>query len=271
MIAKIFTYRIGMVLGILMSLVAEVCAQDTLALPVPKARIHREGGLSAYPKTDSVYTAGADEYLFADSLLAVDLVDSLSLGDDSIHIISLLKDSVDLSVNYSLKEKWIPDPKKAMWLAIVFPGGGQIYNKKYWKLPIIYGGFVGCIYALNWNNTMYRDYSQAYIDIMDDDPNTKSYENFIPPSYDVNQNLTRIQDLFRRKKNYYRRYRDLSLFCMIGVYVLSVIDAYVDAELSSFDISHDLSMKVKPTIINEKGKRNNLMSNSYGLQCSLRF
>ena len=97
------------------------------------------------------------------------------------------------------------------------------------------------------------------------------YENFIPPSYDVNQNLTRIQDLFRRKKNYYRRYRDLSLFCMIGVYVLSVIDAYVDAELSSFDISHDLSMKVKPTIINEKGKRNNLMSNSYGLQCSLRF
>lgn len=254
-----------------MSLVAEVCAQDTLALPVPKARIHREGGLSAYSKIDSVYTAGADEHLLADSLLAVDIVDSLSLGDDSVHIISLLKDSVDLSVNYFLKEKWIPNPKKAMWLAIVFPGGGQIYNKKYWKLPIIYGGFVGCIYALNWNNTMYRDYSQAYIDIMDDDPNTKSYENFIPPSYDVTQNLTRIQDLFRRKKNYYRRYRDLSLFCMIGVYVLSVIDAYVDAELSSFDISHDLSMKVKPTIINEKGKRNNLMSNSYGLQCSLCF
>lgn len=273
MTVKIFTYRIGLLLGLLMSLVAEVCAQDTLALPVPKARIHREGGLSAYPKNDSVYAAGADEDLLTDSLLVGNIVDSLSLSNDSVHIISLLQDSMDLSVEYSFKEKWIPNPKKAMWLAIVFPGGGQIYNKKYWKLPIIYGGFIGCIYALNWNNTMYRDYSQAYIDIMDDNPNTKSYENFIPPSYDVNQNLTRIQDLFRRKKNYYRRYRDLSIFCMIGVYVLSVIDAYVDAELSSFDISHDLSMKVKPAIINDNDgrKRNNLMSNSYGLQCSLRF
>ncbi len=272
MIEKIFTYKIGVVLGLLMCLVAEVCAQDTLALPVPKARIHREGGQSAYPKIDSVYIVSADEETLSDSLLSMDFEDSLLVGD-SVHVLSLMSDSVDLSVNYSLKERWVPDPKKAMWLAIVFPGGGQIYNKKYWKLPIIYGGFIGCIYALNWNNTMYRDYSQAYIDIMDDDPNTKSYENFIPPSYDVNQNLTRIQDLFRRKKNYYRRYRDLSIFCMIGVYALSIIDAYVDAELSSFDISHDLSMKVKPAIINgnEGGKRNNLMSNSYGLQCSLRF
>ncbi|MCM1420152.1 MAG: DUF5683 domain-containing protein [Bacteroides sp.] len=260
-----------MVLGLLIGLVAEVCAQDTLALPVPKARAHREGGQSAYPKNDSTYMVGIEDEL-SDSLLAVNIADSI-LSKDSVHVISLLKDSVDISAIYSLKERWVPNPKKAMWLAIVFPGGGQIYNKKYWKLPIIYGGFIGCIYALNWNNTMYRDYSQAYIDIMDDDPNTKSYENFIPPSYNVDQNLTRIQDLFRRKKNYYRRYRDLSIFCMIGVYALSIIDAYVDAELSSFDISHDLSMKVKPTIINnaEGGKKNNLMSNSYGLQCSLRF
>ena len=169
---------------------------------------------------------------------------------------------------------WIPDPKKAMWLAIVFPGGGQIYNRKYWKLPIVYGGLLGCVYALNWNNTMYQDYSQAYVDIMDDDPNTKSYENFIPPSYNINQNMTRMQDLFKRKKNYYRRYRDLSIFCMIGVYALSIIDAYVDAELSSFDISKDLSMKVKPAIINDKNsmvRGNVLKSNSYGLQCSFNF
>ena len=50
---------------------------------------------------------------------------------------------------------WKPDPKRAMWLAIVIPGAGQIYNHKYWKLPIIYGGFVGCAYAMRWNNQMY--------------------------------------------------------------------------------------------------------------------
>ena len=73
---------------------------------------------------------------------------------------------------------WKPDPKRAMWLAIVLPGAGQIYNHKYWKLPIIYGGFVGCAYAMRWNNQMYSDYSRAYIDISDNDPETKSYEKF---------------------------------------------------------------------------------------------
>ena len=74
---------------------------------------------------------------------------------------------------------WKPNPQRALWLALVLPGAGQIYNRKYWKLPIIYGGFVGCIYALTWNNMMYKDYSQAYIDIMDDDPNTASYNRFL--------------------------------------------------------------------------------------------
>jgi hypothetical protein len=172
------------------------------------------------------------------------------------------------------KQIFVPDPKKALWLAIAIPGGGQIYNRKYWKLPLIYGGFVGCVYALNWNNTMYHDYSRAYIDITDDDPNTKSYENFIPQNYNINQNLTRVQDLFRRKKNYYRRYRDLSMFAMIGVYVLSIIDAYVDAELSSFEISKNLSMKVRPSVIRDKHSvawSNTIKNQSYGVECSINF
>ena len=65
---------------------------------------------------------------------------------------------------------WKPNPQRALWLAMVLPGAGQIYNRKFWKLPIIYGGFMGCIYALTWNNMMYKDYSQAYLDLMDDDP-----------------------------------------------------------------------------------------------------
>ena len=202
--------------------------------------------------------------------------DSLVYTADSASIASLKADSAYVTGEVIKTERWIPDPKRAMWYAVVFPGGGQIYNRKYWKLPIVYGAFVGCAYALSWNNTMYRDYSQAYIDIMDDDPNTNSYENFLPPSYDIDANMERLKTLFQNKKNYYRRYRDLSIFCIIGVYLLSIVDAYVDAELSSFDISRDLSMKVQPAIIKDKHNRfdNNirsLSSNSYGIQCSLNF
>ena len=166
------------------------------------------------------------------------------------------------------KERFIPNANKAVWLALVFPGGGQIYNRKYWKLPIVYGGFVGCTYALNWNTKMYNDYSQAYLDIMDDDPNTNSYEDFLPLNSNIAGQETRYKELFKKRKDLFRRQRDLSIFCFIGVYLLSVIDAYVDAELSDFDISKDLGLKIEPAIINDKKTRN---YNSLGLQCSLMF
>ena len=167
---------------------------------------------------------------------------------------------------------WAPDPKRSMWLAIVLPGAGQIYNRKYWKLPIVYGGFLGCVYAWRWNNQMYRDYSQAYMDIMDDDPNTQSYNQFLHLGAQItDSNKERYQNLFKRRKDYYRKYRDLSIFCLIGVYALSVIDAYVDASLSQFDISKDLSMRIEPSVINNHSSANPLKSSSLGLQCSLNF
>ena len=130
-----------------------------------------------------------------------------------------------------------PDPIRAMWLALVLPGAGQFYNRKYWKLPIVYGGFLGCIYALSWNGQMLSDYSQAYLDIMDSDPNTKSYEKMLPPNYSIVGKEERFKSIFKNKKDTFRRFRDLSIFAFGGVYLLSVIDAYVDAELSTFDIS----------------------------------
>lgn len=166
------------------------------------------------------------------------------------------------------KKRFIPDSNRSLWLAMVLPGAGQIYNRKYWKLPIVYGGFVGCAYALNWNNKMYKDYSQAYLDIMDDDPNTKSFQDFLPPSYDISGEEDRFKEIFRKRKDAYRRQRDLSIFCFIGVYVLSIIDAYVDAELSDFDITKDLSLKVEPALFNDVKSKN---INSVGLQCSFKF
>ena len=165
-----------------------------------------------------------------------------------------------------------PDPGKATWMGIVFPGGGQIYNHKYWKLPIVYGGFLGCAYALNWNNQMYSDYSQGYLDLMDDDPSTASYEDFLPPRYNVEANRSYLERVFKNRKDNYRRQRDLSIFCFIGVYLISVIDAYVDAELSNFDISEDLSVQVRPGIIDSKHRYTpNNSVQSYGLQCSFCF
>lgn len=169
------------------------------------------------------------------------------------------------------KPHFVPDPKRALWLSLVLPGAGQIYNRKYWKLPIIYGGFLGCAYALMWNQQMYRDYSQAYLDIMDDDPTTNSYVEMLPPNYDISGREQQFQNLFKRKKDFYRRYRDLSAFCFIGVYLLSVIDAYVDAQLSVFDISPDLSMSVEPAVIGTPATLGQRRSAAYGVGCSFRF
>lgn len=165
-------------------------------------------------------------------------------------------------------KRFIPNSNRSVWLALVFPGGGQIYNRKYWKLPIVYGGFVGCTYALSWNNKMYKDYSQAYLDIMDDDPNTKSYEDFLPLNSSIAGQEERFKEIFRKRKDAYRRQRDLSIFAFIGVYLLSVIDAYVDAELSDFDITKDIGLRVEPAVINDTRSKN---FGSVGLQCSLKF
>lgn len=166
------------------------------------------------------------------------------------------------------KPKFVPKPQRALWLALLLPGAGQIYNRKYWKLPIVYGGFLGCVYAFTWNQQMYLDYSQAYLDIMDDDPNTCSYKEMLPPNFNYSAYESRLPTLFKKKKDYYRRYRDLSSFCFVGVYLLSVIDAYVDAQLSEFSISDDLSMRISPAVIDDGSYT---QSHSYGVGCSLKF
>lgn len=161
-----------------------------------------------------------------------------------------------------------PDPETATWLALAIPGGGQIYNRKFWKLPIVYGGFVGCLYAYNWNGQMYKDYRQAYLDIMDSDPNTNSYKDFFRPGYDYEANKEYLKELFKKRKDRYRRWRDLSIFSFIGVYALSVVDAYVDAQLSNFDISEDIHLSIEPQIIDS---RQMYGKDYYGFNCNISF
>ena len=201
----------------------------------------------------------------ADSIVAI------STMQDTLKLTTMAADSIKLPKKRDWST-WRPNAKRAMWLAIVLPGAGQIYNRKYWKLPIVYGGFVGCAYAMRWNNQMYRDYSQAYMDLMDDDPNTQSYNQFLHLGAKIDEsNIQRYQTLFKNRKDRFRRWRDLSFFCIVGVYALSIIDAYVDASLSEFDISKDLSLRVEPTIINNERERNPIKANNLGMSFSLNF
>lgn len=210
------------------------------------------------------------------------VMDSIAAGDVRIILedtLAAITDSASVLIKKEHKRRekrdwntWRPDPKRALWLALVIPGGGQIYNRKFWKLPIIYGGFMGCIYALTWNNMMYKDYSQAYLDIMDDDPGTASYNKFLHLGRQITpENEEQYQKIFKSRKDKYRRWRDLSFFVLLGVYAISVIDAYVDAELSVFDISKDLSLRVEPTVIRNHSGGNALDSQSLGLSCTLNF
>ncbi len=201
--------------------------------------------------------------------IGTSLLDSIGRQDISVLVDTVAKKQ-KIAKDWST---WRPNPKRALWLALVIPGGGQIYNRKYWKLPIIYGGFMGCIYAMAWNNSQYKDYSKAYLDLTDSDPGTQSYNQFLHLGTKITtpQDVKRYEDIFKKRKDKFRRWRDLSFFVMIGVYALSVIDAYVDAELSVFDISRDLSLKVEPTIINNHASSNPLDNSSVGLQCSLNF
>ena len=183
------------------------------------------------------------------SVRAVENVSAI-LPADSVTL-SMHLDSTAVSDTMNL---WAPNPSRATWLAVIVPGLGQIYNRSYWKLPIVYGAFMGCAYAITWNARMYNDYKEAYRDILLDselssDP-TRSYNAILPPGYTIESMGGRSQytSTLNSRQSRYRRYRDLSIAATVAVYILSIIDAYVDAQLFDFDISPDLSINVQPQL-----------------------
>lgn len=152
---------------------------------------------------------------------------------------------------------WKPVPMRSVWLGAIVPGLGQIYNRSYWKLPIVYGGFMGCAYAITWTTNEYNGYKNAYRDIYYDirdgevsnDPN-KSYIAILPEGYTIDKmgGVSAYRDRLKDWQNKSRRYRDLSIAATAIVYALTLIDAYVDAQLFDFDISTDLSLNIYPEL-----------------------
>lgn len=131
--------------------------------------------------------------------------------------------------------------KKATTLAMVFPGAGQAYNKSYWKIPIIYGGFATFGYVIDYNNRGYQRYKKAYNAITDNDPNTVD-------EFNGRFSSTLIQNA----RNSFRRARDLSIIYTCAFYILTIVDAHVDAYFQNYDVSEDLSVRVEPSVFNHE-------------------
>ncbi len=128
-------------------------------------------------------------------------------------------------------------PTKASILSAVIPGTGQIYNRKYWKAPIVWGGLGLSIYFIQENSREYHRYKDDYIAMTDNDPNTVDEFNGRYSSDEI----LRVTDT-------YRKWRDLSYICLGAVYILNIVDASVDAHFVRFDVSPDLSMGIGPSI-----------------------
>jgi len=159
---------------------------------------------------------------------------------------------------------WKPDPVKAVWMGTLFPGLGQIYNRSYWKLPIVYGGLMGCSYAIMYTNNQYLSYKEAYRSIYYDIQHSsvsnspeKPYIAILPDGYTIDRmgGVSAYQKRLYEWQNTTRRYRDLSIAATVIVYALTLVDAYVDAQLFDFDISPDLSLNVQPDLYYDQMQR----------------
>lgn len=216
-------------------------------------------------------------WLLAVNAVAVPVVSQPSVGSDTVAMpLPVDNDTAWMvgtepsaaSVDTAALPVFEPDPMRAVWMGAIIPGYGQIYNRKYWKLPIVYGGFLGCAYAIAWNGSRYVSYKNAYRDIIDNDPNTNSFLEIIPDGYTIESlgGMSQYTKTLQTKQNTFRRYRDLSIIITVGLYALTLIDAYVDAQLYNFDISPDLTMHLSPGIL-EYGNQDRLKA--AGLQLTI--
>ena len=191
-------------------------------------------------------------------LLIINVSTALAQSDKSLIVYS--NDSIPLTQKEIDRLFWKPDPMRAVWLGAIVPGLGQIYNRSYWKIPIVYGGFMGCIYAITWTSNRYEGYKNAYRDIYFDirngtitnDP-SKSYIAILPEGYTLDRmgGASTYQSRLKEWQNSAHRNRDLAIAITALVYALTLVDAYVDAQLFDFDISTDLSLNVHPQLYSD--------------------
>ena len=148
----------------------------------------------------------------------------------------------DAAINYSTND--VSSVKKATTLACICPGAGQIYNKSYWKVPFVVGGFATLAYCIDWNNRGFQRFKKAYNLVGDYEKHPEKYPNGPTDEFRGRYSGTFLKNL----RNNYRRNRDLCIILTGGMYLLQIIDAHVDAHLRDYDISDDLSINIDPLV-----------------------
>ena len=154
-----------------------------------------------------------------------------------------LTDSVNVQTTEPVK---IHLPGKATIYSAVLPGLGQIYNRKWWKVPFIYGGFAALGYYINYNNQQYKINKQAYLDMADKDPLTNSYQKFYDDIVNELDPPSNWEKIFKTRISTYSRRRDLYIIGAVGFYLINILDANVNAHFIDFDISEDLTFHFEP-------------------------
>lgn len=147
----------------------------------------------------------------------------------------------DAALNYATNN--VSNVKKATTLSLICPGAGQIYNKSYWRAPIVVGGLASMVYVIDWNNRGFQRFKTAYSLRTDFEHNPDKYpEGVSPDEFKGRYSASYLKNL----RDSYRRNRDLSLLLTAGVYIFQAVDAHVDAHLKDFDISDELSVELHP-------------------------
>ncbi len=186
-----------------------------------------------------------DSTMFLNTEIAIPVAETDSIPPTEVR-------ADDYAYDENGKIPFNPSPTRAVWLSALCPGLGQIYNRRYWKLPIVIGGFMGLGYAMNWNNGQYDDYMQGYRDLLDNDPQTNSYMDFFPPTVkEEDLDHSWLEQTFKARKDSARRYRDLCIIGLVALYALCILDAYVDASLTHFDVSPALAVDWAPTLMQQ--------------------
>ncbi len=143
-----------------------------------------------------------------------------------------------------------PSPGKATLYSAILPGAGQVYNKAYWKVPVVYAGIGMFGYFIWFNNKHYQDYRNAYRDFIIRDPNNTSYLRYVANGWQnvdiYGSHEKEFESALKNKVDYYKRYRDLSYIGMATWYVLQIVEASVDAHFSQFSVNDDLTIKLNP-------------------------
>lgn len=196
------------------------------------------------------------KYIFSLSILVI-LINSGLKAQESDSVFITPQDTIAVEANDIIEIDTLENrPNTAALYSAALPGLGQAYNKKYWKIPIIYGGGLIMGYFVNYNHKLYKQYKDGLYALIDGDDRT------MPVPYNPLIDETR----YRKAVDYYRKYRDLTMIGTALVYVLFIVDAHVDAHLELFTVDDDISLNLEPGF-----NQTAMQTNVIGLSLKLRF